>query len=102
MDNVTQFPAAETQDFSDLAQMVPTPENVRVENPDLRRKMMSNHLAEIANHNTQLQDQIMAMQFRIASNNLVIEAIQAKATAEGVQMVFNFEGGPDTPITDAG
>lgn len=91
---ITQFPTSEQPVFEDLTKMVPTPENIQINNPDLRKKMLSNHIAEIANHNTQLQDQIMAMQVRIASNNLVIEAIQNMAKAEGVQMSFNFEAPP--------
>jgi hypothetical protein len=95
---VTQFPKQPA--FQDLSKMVPTPDNIRVDNPELRKKMLSNHIAEIANHNTQLQDQIMAMQMRIASNNLVIEAIQNMAKSEGVQMSFNFEAPPADAVPD--
>lgn len=90
---IAKFPPKQPV-FEDLSKMVPTPGNIQINNPDLRKKMLANHLAEIANHNTQLQDQIMAMQVRIASNNLVIEAIQNMAKTEGVQMSFNFEGPP--------
>lgn len=93
---ITPFPGAaqENPAISDLSSMVGTPENVMIQNPKLRRKLLANHATELVQQNTQLQDQILAMQLRIGGNNLVIQSIQHLAAEEGLDWSFNFAPPP--------
>ena len=88
-------------EFNRLDQLVPTSPDIKVEDPKLKTKIISNMIAELANTNGNLQTQIQACQVRIAANNLTIEALQQRAHREGLELKFTMQGSPDEPITPA-
>jgi len=72
----------------ELSCLIPTPENVKIEDPKLRQKVIERSIADKVNESSQLQQTILEAQMRIAANNLNIEALVSKAKDEGYELEF--------------
>jgi hypothetical protein len=89
----------EDPQFTKLDQMVPTSDSVNTLGTQFRSRLISNAIAELANMNGNLQDQVHACQVRIAANNITIKALQDSAEAEGLELKFTLQGTPEAPVT---
>jgi putative heme iron utilization protein len=89
---VVNFPKDERPNLSSL---VPTPENVKAEDPVIRKRLMERQVTELVNQSSQLQQTIMEAQFKIASNNILIDSIVSQADKEKIELEFQIGPPPE-------
>jgi len=81
-------------DQLDPKTLTATPDNVEIENPDLRKRMLERRVVELANENQQLQMAVLEGQVKIGQNNLLMDAIISQAEKEGLELEFEFAAPP--------
>jgi len=67
---------------------------LRVQDPDIKARIMGGTIAELQHSNAQIDEQILHLNLRKGKNLLAIEALEAQADRENLQMEFEFDLDP--------